>query len=78
MPHKRAKQAIREQTAPSLARGRDLAPTRPGGGALSYELLPKAFARTMNAAQVRTEFRAKRKLREGDGQKKGLGQAGED
>ncbi|KAJ7307678.1 hypothetical protein DFH08DRAFT_1088630 [Mycena albidolilacea] len=55
-------------------------PWRPpgGSGALSYELLPKAFACTMNAAQVRADFRGKRKLRGedgdgvgGDGQKKG-------
>ncbi|KAJ7806608.1 hypothetical protein B0H14DRAFT_3152867 [Mycena olivaceomarginata] len=68
MPHKRAKRAIREQERSK--KGSDLAPTRPGAGgdALSSEPLPKAFLRTINAAQVRAEFRAKRKLRGEDGE----------
>ncbi|KAJ7806604.1 hypothetical protein B0H14DRAFT_3882322 [Mycena olivaceomarginata] len=61
-------------------KGSDLAPTRPGAGGdtLSSELLPKAFARMRNAAQVRADFRSKRKphgedgdREEGNGQKKG-------
>ncbi|KAJ7848037.1 hypothetical protein B0H14DRAFT_3867315 [Mycena olivaceomarginata] len=68
MPHKRAKRAIREQERSK--KGSDLAPTRPGAGgdALSSEPLPKAFLRTINAAQVRADFRAKRKLRGEDGE----------
>ncbi|KAJ6569061.1 hypothetical protein B0H19DRAFT_1373395 [Mycena capillaripes] len=64
MPHKRAKRSIREQQRSQ--KGTDLAPTR-GVDALSSEPLPKSFARAMNAAQVRADFRAKRKLRGEDG-----------
>ncbi|KAJ7123947.1 hypothetical protein C8R43DRAFT_39338 [Mycena crocata] len=58
-------------------RGSDLAPTRASGGgdALSSEPLPKSFARAMNAATVRAEFRAKRKLRGEDGDR--YGEAGD-
>jgi hypothetical protein len=49
------------------SRGTDLAPNR-SKDALSSEPLPKSFARAINAAQVRADFRAKRKLGEGEGE----------
>ncbi|KAJ7038770.1 hypothetical protein C8F04DRAFT_348060 [Mycena alexandri] len=69
MPHKRAKRSIRDEQRSK--KGSDLAPARLGGGgdALSSEPLPKSFTRVLNAAQVRADYRAKRKLREdGDGE----------
>ncbi|KAF8209613.1 hypothetical protein K438DRAFT_1572079 [Mycena galopus ATCC 62051] len=61
MPHKKAKRSIREQERSK--KGTDLAPTPiRGGDALSSEPLPKSFTRAINAAQVRADFRAKRKL----------------
>jgi hypothetical protein len=51
----------------SASRGTDLAPNR-SKDALSAEPLPKSFARAINAAQVRADFRAKRKLGEGEGE----------
>ncbi|KAJ7908401.1 hypothetical protein B0H13DRAFT_1878755 [Mycena leptocephala] len=65
MPHKRAKRSIREQDRSQ--KGTDLAPNR-SKDALSAEPLPKSFARAINAAQVRADFRAKRKLGEGEGE----------
>ncbi|KAJ7908403.1 hypothetical protein B0H13DRAFT_2497361 [Mycena leptocephala] len=65
MPHKRAKRSIREQDRSQ--KGTDLAPNR-SKDALSSEPLPKSFARAINAAQVRADFRAKRKLGEGEGE----------
>ncbi|KAK7050609.1 hypothetical protein R3P38DRAFT_3387495 [Favolaschia claudopus] len=62
MPHKRAKRSVREQERSK--KGNDLAPSR-GADALSSEPLPKSFLRAINAAQVRAEFREKkRKLRD--------------
>ncbi|KAJ7718648.1 hypothetical protein B0H16DRAFT_1897592 [Mycena metata] len=69
MPHKRAKRSIRDEQR--TKKGSDLAPTRlgAGGDALSSEPLPKSFTRALNAAQVRADYRAKRKSREdGDGE----------
>ncbi|KAJ7923096.1 hypothetical protein B0H13DRAFT_1707238 [Mycena leptocephala] len=65
MPHKRAKRSIREQDRSQ--KGTDLAPNR-SKDALSSEPLPKSFARAINAAQVRADFRAKRKLGKGEGE----------
>ncbi|KAK6992578.1 hypothetical protein R3P38DRAFT_3225769 [Favolaschia claudopus] len=62
MPHKRAKRSVRDQERSK--KGNDLAPSR-GADALSSEPLPKSFLRAINAAQVRADFREKkRKLRD--------------
>ncbi|KAJ7200152.1 hypothetical protein GGX14DRAFT_372560 [Mycena pura] len=67
MPHKRAKRSIREEQR--VQKGADLAPRlRADGDALSSEPLPKSFARAINAAQVRADYRSKRKLQEEDAQ----------
>ncbi|KAF7365771.1 hypothetical protein MVEN_00451100 [Mycena venus] len=66
MPHKKAKRSVREQERSK--KGTDLAPTRGGGDALSSEPLPKSFQRAINAAQVRADYHAKRKMREEDGE----------
>ncbi|KAF7329175.1 hypothetical protein MKEN_00178100 [Mycena kentingensis (nom. inval.)] len=61
MPHKRAKRSVRE--AERSTKGADHAPSKDShSDALSSEPLPKAFARAINAAQVRAEYHAKRKL----------------
>ncbi|KAJ7616667.1 hypothetical protein FB45DRAFT_801440 [Roridomyces roridus] len=70
MPHKRAKRSVRDQQRSQ--NGTDLAPGR-GAQTQDDEALPKSFLRALNADKVRTEFRAKRKLRDeggdGDGKK---------
>ncbi|KAH9967979.1 hypothetical protein BC827DRAFT_1263734 [Russula dissimulans] len=57
MPHKRAKQSVREQQ--KKERGADLAP--PGGNdGISTERIPKSVARVLDAARIRAEYREKR------------------
>ncbi|KAJ7057273.1 hypothetical protein C8F01DRAFT_330011 [Mycena amicta] len=73
MPHKRAKRSVR--VAQRSGSNIDIAPSKTHDhDALSSEPLPKSFSRVINAAAVRTEYRAKRKLQEDpttsvDGQK---------
>ncbi|KAH9999063.1 hypothetical protein BJV77DRAFT_978733 [Russula vinacea] len=59
MPHKRAKQSVREQKRKE--RGADLAP--PGntgnGAGISTERIPKSAARVLDAAKIRAEYRQK-------------------
>ncbi|KAF7300505.1 hypothetical protein HMN09_00935000 [Mycena chlorophos] len=69
MPHKRAKRSVRESQRNE--KGIDNAPSKTqSGDALSSEPLPKSFARAINAAQVRADYK-KRKLAdaEDDGSK---------
>ncbi|KAJ7051529.1 hypothetical protein C8F01DRAFT_641175 [Mycena amicta] len=63
MPHKRAKRSVR--VAQRSGSNIDIAPSKTHDhDALSSEPLPKSFSRVINAAAVRTEYRAKRKLQE--------------
>ena len=76
MPHKRAKNTVREQQrkersaltfkphSPSyFLRGTDLAPPGAGSTALSTEGIPKSVSRVLDAAKIRAEYRQKKRAR---------------
>ena len=76
MPHKRAKNTVREQqrkerSAPTFKplfpsyflRGTDLAPPGAGSTALSTEGIPKSVSRVLDAARIRAEYRQKKRAR---------------
>ncbi|KAF5343789.1 hypothetical protein D9757_014115 [Collybiopsis confluens] len=59
MPHKRAKRSVREQQRSQ--KGTDLAPSKES---LSHEALPKSVVRVLNAAQIREEWKTKKRTLE--------------
>lgn len=64
MPHKKAKRSTRLQTAKE--KGTDNAPS--GADAIQNEVIPKAFARVLNAEKIRDDFHTKQKKRKLDGE----------
>ena len=64
MPHKKAKRSTRLQTAKE--KGTDNAPS--GADAIQNEVIPKAFARVLNAEKIRDDFHIKQKKRKLDGE----------